>query len=52
MWAQIFESQWLFGTTPFEWGTVVLCCLGATYLSYLVANMLRIARAVQKGRRR
>ena len=52
MWAWVFETQWLFGATPFEWGTAVLCCLGAIYLSYLAANVLRIARAVRKERRR
>ena len=52
MWVQIFESEWWLGFTPFESGTWILCCLCAAYFSYLVANMLRIARAVRKGRHR
>ena len=49
MWTQIFEYQWFLGVTPFESGTSLLCLLGTTYLSYLLANVVRIARAVQKG---
>ena len=52
MWTQLFESQWLFGGTPFEWGAAVLCCAGAAYLSYLAANILRVVRETQKRRRR
>ena len=52
MWNWIFESQGLFGVTPFEWGTAVLCCAGAAYLGYLVINILRVTRAVRRARRR
>ena len=47
---KIFESELWLGFTPFESVALVLCCLGAAYLCYLAANIMRIVRAVRKSK--
>lgn len=50
MWAQIFETPWLFSLTPFVTVTGILCLMGGAYFVYLAANIWRIVRTVRKQR--